>query len=351
MASLNIQIVLPFTALTGGNMILVELANQLGRRGHDVWMVHEHADIPWTKPRGFLRTQLRDLGFLPWLKWHHIKVPVVRCAVLDDCHVPDADVILASYWRQIPRIAALSRKKGKKIYYVQAYETDFVADPAVKDRVDATYREEMECIVVADWLGDILWQRFGRTAKKICPPLPDDMLSSVPPRRNFSGRCLMQHHTPAAKGIADGLKAFDLAKHEMPGLSLALFGPHSNGEPGHYEKLGQIPTSNMASLYDRHDIFLWPSLREGYGLPPLEAMARGLAVATTDNGGSREFAIDGETALVSPPENPEALAANILRLAKDPALRKNLADNAMKMTRARFNWNHACAEFERIFEE
>jgi glycosyltransferase involved in cell wall biosynthesis len=347
-AALKIQIVLPFTSLTGGNMILIELANRLRHRGHDVWMLYRQVDIPFWKPRGFLRTKLRDAGILPWLTWHPLKVPVVRCTEFSDAQVPNADILIASNWREILNIEKLSPSKGRKIYYVQAYETDFVEDVEEKAKRDATYHAKMEYVVVAEWIGKVLKQNFGQESIKICPPLADEMFENIPPRRPFTGKCLMQHHRPLAKGIGDGIEAFELARKQCPDLSLTLFGPHSHEAPDCFERLGQISTKDMPTLYDDFDIFIWPSLKEGFGLPPLEAMARGLAVATTDNGGSGEFAVDGKTSLVSPPGDIQSLARNLVRLVQDANLRFNLRSEGSKLAQTQFTWDMMCAKFERL---
>lgn len=116
-------------------------------------------------------------------------------------------------------------------------------------------------------------------------------------------------------------------------------------------QLGQIPTWKMPAIYDTHDLFIWPSLREGFGLPPLEAMARGVPVVTTDNGGSREFAIHEETALVSPPGDITSMTQNLLRLVSEPDLRQKLAHNGRELARSRFTWELTCSAFEAVIEK
>ena len=80
---LRIQFVLPFLNLTGGNKCVLEYANRLSARGHDVWLIYDYPDIPFWKPRGCALTRLRDWGALPWVNWFDIRVPVVRCPGLD----------------------------------------------------------------------------------------------------------------------------------------------------------------------------------------------------------------------------------------------------------------------------
>ncbi|MCX7826403.1 MAG: glycosyltransferase family 4 protein, partial [Verrucomicrobiae bacterium] len=176
-------------------------------------------------------------------------------------------------------------------------------------------------------------------------PLPTERKFRNPPR------CLMQYHTPAVKGVGDGIRAFELAAREAPGMTLSLFGPRSKEFTTRHRTLGPILPARLGQLYREHDILIWPSHSEGFGVPPVEAMACQCAVATTDNGGSEEFAFHEKTALVSPPRDPEALAANIVRLAKDIGLRQRLARAGCDWVRRHITWDRTCSGIERCLTD
>jgi glycosyltransferase involved in cell wall biosynthesis len=104
----------------------------------------------------------------------------------------------------------------------------------------------------------------------------------------------------------------------------------------------------MAEAYRKADVFVFPSWIEGYGLPPLEAMACGVPVVTTDCGGIRDFAEDGVNALITLPRKPRALAEAILRLLKDRPLVERLASNGLATSR-KLTWDRFVEQVEQAF--
>lgn len=93
--------------------------------------------------------------------------------------------------------------------------------------------------------------------------------------------------------------------------------------------LGDVPDSELGSIYGRADIFAMTSMPhkfsvEGYGLVYLEAGAYALPVVAHAIGGVPEAVLDGQTGLLVPPDNPDALTAAFARLIADPALRHRL---------------------------
>jgi glycosyltransferase involved in cell wall biosynthesis len=97
---------------------------------------------------------------------------------------------------------------------------------------------------------------------------------------------------------------------------------------------------DMAPCFAAADIVVLPSFKEGLGVAALEAMAARRAVLGSRVGGLAEAIVDGETGLLVPPGDAEALAAGILRLARDPALRARMGAAGHARVRARFTTAH-----------
>jgi glycosyltransferase involved in cell wall biosynthesis len=101
----------------------------------------------------------------------------------------------------------------------------------------------------------------------------------------------------------------------------------------------------------RAAVLVLPSWEEGLGLPGIEALACGAALATTDTKGGRDYALDGETALVSPPRDPKLLADNVIRLLREPRLRARLTLRGREQVLETYPpWPQATAEFARALD-
>lgn len=99
------------------------------------------------------------------------------------------------------------------------------------------------------------------------------------------------------------------------------------------------------------DVYVSASHTESFGLAIVEAMAAGLPVVTTATEGAREIAGDGETALVVPVGDHEALAASVLRLLKNEDERARLGGTASAAARARFGLDRMVDATERVYQE
>ncbi len=151
-------------------------------------------------------------------------------------------------------------------------------------------------------------------------------------------------------------KGFDILAHAMPLVRARhpdasfIFVGHSprqraaleeiaraNGTADALHILGRPDPAELQRLYLAVDALVFPSRYEGFGLPPLEAMAAGCPVIATDVPVVNESVRDGENGLLTPYDDPAGLAAAILRLLDDPALRARLISGGHATLAERFN--------------
>jgi len=110
---------------------------------------------------------------------------------------------------------------------------------------------------------------------------------------------------------------------------------------------GDVPLEDLPALYSAATMAVYPSLFEGFGLPPLEAMACGTPVICSDAGALPE--VVGRAALRVPAGDVSALARAIQDLAADGALRDRLRRRGLKRV-ARFSWRRAVLEIVGVYE-
>lgn len=112
--------------------------------------------------------------------------------------------------------------------------------------------------------------------------------------------------------------------------------------------LGGVDEEELVALYNRARILVLPSLYEGFGLPPLEAMACGTPVIVSDRGSLPE--VVGEAGLLVDPENPEAIAAAIGKLWDSEELRSGFRKRGLARARE-FPWERTAAETLKVYRE
>jgi len=116
----------------------------------------------------------------------------------------------------------------------------------------------------------------------------------------------------------------------------------------HVRFLGFLPVELLRLFYQAAEVFVFPSLHEGFGLPPLEAMAQGTPVVTSNVSSLPE--VVGDAAVLVPPENIFEIARGVERALLDPDLRQQLRERGHRRI-ARFSWERSVHQVLEIYSE
>jgi len=119
-----------------------------------------------------------------------------------------------------------------------------------------------------------------------------------------------------------------------------------SGMAGEVVMPGYLPADEVRSLYSYADLFVYPSLYEGFGLPPLEAMACGAPVITSDTSSFPE--VVGDAALRIDPQDPDALAEAMEAVLEDESLASALRERGFDRVK-RFSWERAARETFEVY--
>jgi glycosyltransferase involved in cell wall biosynthesis len=111
---------------------------------------------------------------------------------------------------------------------------------------------------------------------------------------------------------------------------------------------GYVDRADLPFIYTMADVFVFPSLHEGFGFPPLEAMACGTPVVSSSRGALAETVADA--AYIVEPEDTEQIAEAVALMISDSALQQEHIARGLRQTR-RFNWERAATETLSVYQE
>lgn len=347
---MRITILVPFLFLTGGIKAMLHYAEALHARGHTVTVVAPRYSVASSVPLSMrmqmeLRERLRTVRNRSPINWFDLRVPLQRISRLDAAQLPAADVTLAADWT-MASILTPARHLGRRVELIQGDES-WNPEPA---RVYGGWCTPERRIAVSSRLVAYVAEMTGQA---VVGPLiygVDLHLFQGEPRSVGSPpRVGVLYHEAVHKGVADALEAVARVRSRGYGLELVMYGtrPRPRELPSDVEYHRWPLGTKLRDLYRSLDIWLCPSHTEGGPMPPMEAMACGVACVSTDVGAVRDYARDGESVLLSPPGDPEALAVNLQRLLMDESLRLRLAAAGHAAMQQR-SWGAAAAELERF---
>ena len=350
---MKITFVLPTLNLTGGIRVVSIFSELLRKRGHEVLVI----SLPHSQPslrqqvksllrgRGWISTPQSDSSFFDNSSLEQ-KI-IEKCRPIEDKDVPDADVIVATWWETAEWVAKLSPSKGAKAYFIQHYEA---FDYLPKGRVEATWMLPMHKITISQWLVDLAATKYGDHKVSLAPPTIDTKQFYAPERHKQSIPTVGMFYSQTPwKGTDIALKAFSLAASKIPNLRLVAFGTDAPSPelplPANTEYVIQPDQDKLKDLYGKCDTWLFASRSEGFGLPIIEAMACRTPVIGTPVGAAPEM-LSGGTGILVKPEDPEAMANAIERICQLPNSEWLAMSEAAYAKVVNYSWEDATDLFE-----
>ena len=345
--------------MSGGIRVISIYADRLVKRGHTVNIVTQprkqltfRAKLKqFLKGQGWPKKMLEEASHLDGLGLSIHCIESHRPVV--DKDVPDGDVAIATFWRTGQWVANMSASKGAKAIFLQGYE----ASPGHEDPyMDSVWRMPLRKIVISKWLIDLAGEKFGDFNALHVPNSVDILQFNAPERgKQLVPTIGFLYSTVHLKGVDTILAALKNVRDRIPGLRVIAFGAHPVAPelplPG-YVEFHLLPSQQLIpKLYAACDVWVCGSRREGYHLPPLEAMACRCPVVSTKVGGPLDNIIDGVNGYLVDVDDFEALAARIIDvlLLPEPIWRR-MSDAALESA-TRYSWDDATDRFEMALHE
>ncbi len=324
---LRITFVTPNDNLAGGTRMIATYAKKLMDRGHQVLVIHDapyrftlkdrllrlfkKGPAIWRQPKDRGPGHLEQSG----VPYYELK----QGGVLSEDEVPDADVVIATWWVTAEWIAKLSPAKGVKANFIQGYE---LFDGVPIQRLKDTWKLPFHKITISDWLVNIAAKEYGDHDVSLVPNSLDlNHFLSKPRGKQKRPTVGLVYATTPMKGVDVALEAIRLAKIEVPDLQVHAFGmpdispQHPLPEGGIYYKAPE--QSKIPEIYASCDAWLFSSREEGFGLPIIEAMACRTPVIGFPSGAAPYFLAENRGILVKP-NDPVDMAKAIVSICRMP---------------------------------
>lgn len=355
---MKITFIMPFVGTEGGVRVCAIYADRLSRRGHDVRVLSCQPDpIPLReRARRIARRALgrakRDPHRSHFDDLPHLHTKLSRPGPIPAADVPDADVVIATWWETAEWVDRYPVSKGAKAHFIQHDERVMYTDPAQQERVGKIWHlPNFSRATVAEWITRVGREEYGAQAQTI-PNAVDHEIFFAPPRERSTPLTVgMMFSHVAFKGSDMGIEAVRRALKEIPGLRFSIFSadprPRDLELPGEATWLHKPSPSALTAYYRSLDIFLFPSRCEGFGLPILEAMACRTPLIGFPTGAAPELIGQGGGCLV-PMGDAQAMAEAIVDVATGPAQKwRQMSESAFETARA-CDWERATDLFEQF---
>lgn len=306
---MRLGIVEPHLKRYGGIRRMVEFANRLVARGHEVtFYLPDEAEL--------------RCGWMP-------------CAAaikpLIDGFGDDLDIILFNHepqWHLLERFENARRRVFYALHAARLYSKEGSWE-SVRTAVDLQ-------LANSNWTADRIMEETGHRPIVQLGGVNRETFRPFAIRKRYDLLCageLVRDWQREWKGTETIVEAARLA-----GVRLERYVGKDLSQPA------------LGREYASARVFAVGSWFEGFCQPGLEALACGTPLVTTDNGGCREYAIDGETALVVPPRDAPAMAEAVRRLLDDPTLASRLSGNGLAVVERDFDWERRTDELEEVLD-
>lgn len=314
------KVIIPIVdlVLCGGCKVLLEIAEALIQHHHETEII-----IP------------------EWASIHYDNIPckLTRIPSFQKENIPYGDIILTNFYATVqPAFAAWP---DNCVRFSQGFEPLNIPTEAALE----SYQFDIPIISNSRWVDNLIYEHVGKRSTIVNPGIdlnvfyPQSLDNKLKQRKAILYIARSAEDGYALKGFADFYEAIKIVQQnyteefivhlicpdrplDLPGVPTKIF-PAKNME-------------EMAELYDSADLFVSSSWFEGFSLPPLEAMACGTPVVTTNQNGNLDYAKHLENCYLTPAKDPSSLATGIIELLSDQSLYTQLMNGGFR-TAKKFN--------------
>lgn len=336
---------LPSDNFTGGTRVIAVYASELQKLGHEVLVVTCAPDpLPWRdRVRAFF-VVAQASGPLGHIALSGVPHRVMdRLGPITESDVPDADVVVATWWETAVWMHAFGVEKGRKIHLIQGYEAWF--GPQVLPQLHEALRLPNTKLAISRGLAHSIEAELGPLNIHVVANAVDLQQFHAPAReRNRPPRVGFIYAHAAIKGSDICIEACALASQHLPDLEVLAFGtevvsaklPLPAGAQYFYRPAQQDLRLHYASC----DYWLFGSRLDSFGLPILESMACRTPVIGVPIGAAPDLIAQGGGVLVDS-ESAKSMADAIVQLCQSTDAHWKAMSDAAHLTAHAYSWTDA----------
>jgi glycosyltransferase involved in cell wall biosynthesis len=350
---MRITFLLSSLRLSGGVILVVELANRLAEQGHTVALVtpRQSIDAEISQKLQPAVTVIESNARLPAgpnpfrLAW--LVGSLVRAA-------PPSDIIVATHTpTTLPVLLISWLQRRARLWLFMDYPEMFRSRPAERTLLRYAPGWFPTVVAISQPLVDEVRPRTKGQVTLLRPGLglTASEAAITPEPHPADWRILYIGDDRPRKGLCEFVQAMQQVQtHEPHALAVIVCKNTCKiNKEIKYELHIRPDDAALAALYRGCDLFVSTSWGEGLGYPALQAMAFGKPVVVADSGGVRDYAIDGVNALIVPAQNANAVAKAVVTLLEDEALRARLQRQG-RQAAALYDWDAAAVALVHTIE-
>ncbi|ELY63475.1 glycosyltransferase family 4 protein [Natrinema versiforme] len=296
------------------------------------------------------------------------------CQALLERQVRDGDILIATSWPTAYTASELPPSKGEEYYFMQHYEIwpvwndldcwkeveSLNGSPSIamadvtpddphlaqyKDLVDESYSLPVRIIRTSEWEEKILDQLGENSVGSVSYGVDHELF--YPSTTTEQQTVLALYRNSPEKGDRQAIAAFEKLHRRNEDIEFLMFGRSKSSQVPRFVEFEEDPSQEMIrDLYSRSDIFVYPSWVEGYGMPPMEAMACRNALVSTDVGAVRDYTPQEGVEFV-PVRDVNAIVSKVERLLQSPDRLESMKERNREYIQ-QFRWEKTAEEFESI---
>ncbi|MEO8209282.1 MAG: glycosyltransferase family 4 protein [bacterium] len=351
---MKINFIVPEIVRSGGMRVIFEYANRLTKKGHQVTLFTPV--IPFNPYKGLSNWAFQKYRIKYGMKYftkktllpenifsYNFKIKYVPS--INNFFIPDADAVIATSWTTSYYVNNLKISKGRKNYLIQ----DFEVWNCNEELARGSYRLPLKKIVVSAYLKELMLELYQSDSCEIMPGIDYKLFFNSKKVFNKYPVISFADHSLINKNVEGGIEVAKKLKDRFPDLQINAFGVSRFHEFPDIIKFTICNSDEeVRKMYCSSDIFLFPSLYEGFGLPPAEAMACQCAVVGNAVAAFPEYSVHNESAIHCDPSDISSLFDGVCGLLNDIEKLKRISSTASESIREKLNWDDSVNKFEEV---